>query len=140
MINYKKLFGSIRVFLGILVISYPIMEYMKVQNNQFSIEQNIRWLFVFLFFLLYSWSAIQNGIRELKGELPKFNLPRFFEASMNGFLGIYMLIFLFFQQLNGYAKFMLALVALITLTNMVRDLRIISLQYYEKRQKMKSRE
>lgn len=100
-------------------------------------EESMRWLFVFIFFLIYAWSAIRNGIRELGGENPAFNLARFFEASMNGFLSIYIIILLIVAELNGYAKFLLFILFLLTLLSMIRDLRYISLQYYEKKQRAK---
>ena len=135
MIKYKKLFGTIRILLGVLFLSYPAYEFFNQENAQS--EETMRWVFVFFFFLLYAYSAVRNGVRELAGELPAFNLPRFFEASMNGFISIYLLILIFAAKLNGYARFLLVILTLLTIFTMVRDLRIISFQYYERRRKMK---
>jgi hypothetical protein len=135
MIKYKKLFGTIRILLGALFLIYPAYEFFNQGGEQS--EETMRWVFVFFFFLLYSYSAVRNGVRELAGELPAFNLPRFYEASMNGFISAYLLILIFASQLNGYAKFLLILLTLLTLLSMIRDLRIISLQYYERKQKLR---
>lgn len=135
MIKYKKLFGTIRILLGMLFFIYPAYEFF--QQGGMQSEESMRWLFVFIFFLIYSYSAIRNGIRELGGQNPAFNLPRFFEASMNGFISVYIIILLIAADLNGYAKFLLFILSLLTLLSMIRDLRYISLQYYEKKQRAK---
>lgn len=135
MIKYKKLFGTIRIFLGMLFFIYPAYEFF--QQGGMQSEESIRWLFVFIFFLIYAYSAIRNGIRELGGHNPAFNLPRFFEASLNGFISIYIIILLIVADLNGYAKFLLFMLTLLTIVSMIRDMRYISLQYYEKKQRAK---
>ncbi len=133
MIQQKKTFGLIRIFLGILFFIYPAYEFFSLGGTQS--EESIQWLFVMLFFLAYSYSAVRNGIREIGGFLPAFNIFRFFEASMNGFISIYLIILIFASNLNGYAKFLLVILCLLTLFSMVRDIKIISLQYFEKKQK-----
>jgi hypothetical protein len=135
MIKYKKLFGIIRILLGMLFFIYPAYEFF--QQGGIQSEESMRWLFVFIFFLVYAYSAIRNGIREIGGLDPAFNLPRFFEASMNGFISIYIIILLIVAELNGYAKFLLFILTLLTLISMIRDLRYISLQYYDKKQRAK---
>ncbi len=135
MIKLKKLFGTIRIILGVLFLGYPAYEFFNQETAQS--EESMRWVFVFFFFLLYAYSAVRNGVRELAGELPAFNLPRFFEASMNGFISFYLIILIIASSLNGYARFMLLVLTLLTIFTMVRDLRIISLQYYDRKRKMK---
>ena len=135
MIKYKKLFGTIRILLGIIFLIYPAYEFLNQQG--FQSEESARWLFVFIFFLLYAYSAINNGIKEIGGNPPAFNLVRFFEAAMNGFVSLYLIIIIIAANINANGKFLLVLLALLTLISMVRDLRIISLQYYEKKQKLK---
>ena len=133
MIKYRKFFGIIRIFLGILFFMYPAYEFFSQGDLQS--EESFRWLFVMLFFLAYAYSSVKNGIREIGGLNPAFNLLRFFEASMNGFLSLYLLILVFASEMSGFANFFIIILALITIFNMVRDIRIISLQYYEKKQK-----
>lgn len=133
MIKYRKLFGIIRIFLGILFFMYPAFEFFR--NGDLQSEESFRWLFVMLFFLAYAYSSVRNGVREIGGFNPAFNLLRFFEASLNGFISLYLLILVFASSMSGYAKFFLIVLALVTILNMVRDVRIISLQYYEKKQK-----
>lgn len=135
MTRSKKLFGFLRIILGILFFIYPANEFFK-QGGMHS-EESMRWLFVMLFFLIYSYSAIRNGLREIGGFPPAFNLTRFYEAAMNGFISIYMFILLFVSGLNLYAKVLLLVLALLTLISMIRDIRIISLQYLEKKQKLR---
>lgn len=131
--QYKKIFGIIRILLGILFFLYPTYEFLNQNGTQS--DDSIRWLFVMIFFMLYSYSAIRNGIRELGGIQPAFNLPRFFEASMNGFLSIYLFILFFVSEMNASAKIILFILALATLFSMIRDIRIISLQYLERKQR-----
>lgn len=133
MIKYKKLFGIIRIFLGMLFLIYPAFEFF--QQGGMQSEESMRWLFVFIFFLVYSFSAVRNGIREVGGQNPAFNFIRFFEASMNGFISVYIIIILIASRLNSYAKFMLFILIILTLFSMIRDIRYISLQYYEKKQR-----
>ncbi len=133
MIKYRKFFGIIRIFLGILFFLYPTYEFFNQDDLQS--EESTRWLFVMLFFLAYAYSSVKNGIREIGGFNPAFNLLRFFEASLNGFLSLYLLILVFSSKMSNYAKFFLVILILITFLNMVRDIRILSLQYFEKKQK-----
>ncbi len=133
MIKYRKFFGIIRIFLGILFFMYPAYEFFSL--GDLHSEESIRWLFVMLFFLAYSYSSVRNGIREIGGFNPAFNLLRFFEASLNGFLSLYLLILVFGSKITGFARFFLIILSLITIVNMVRDIQIISLQYFEKKQK-----
>ena len=133
MVRFNKLFGIIRIILGLLFLMYPTFEFFNQGGLQS--EKNTRWLFVFIFFLIYAYSAVRNGLRELAGNPPAFNLSRFFEASLNGFISVYLIILIFATGLNSYAKFLLALLAITTLLSMIRDIRILSMQYYERKQR-----
>lgn len=133
--KYRRTFGIIRIFLGILLLVYPVYEYLQ-QKGELS-EDSMTLLFVMIFFLLYSYSAISNGIREISLQMPAFNLLRFFEAAMNGFLGLYLLIITVAMKIAITAKILILLLAIIIIVNMVRDLRLISIQYVEKRRNQK---
>lgn len=131
--KYRKLFGIIRILLGILYLLFPGYEYFR-QGGELS-ELSMTLLFVFLFFLLYSLSAIRNGILELNKVLPAFNLLRFFEAAMNGFIGLYILIISVYMKISSSTKIFFVLLALIIIMHMIRDLKLISIQYYDRRRK-----
>jgi hypothetical protein len=131
MIHYKKLFGTIRILLGILFFAYPAIEYFN--SGEMQSESSMRWLFVMIFFIAYAYSSIRNGIREIGGYQPAFNLLRFFEASMNGFIAVYIVILLFAASINNIIKFPLFILFLLTFLSMVRDIRIISIQYLDRK-------
>ncbi len=133
LIKYQRLFGVIRIIAGLIFFIYPIRYSLTAEHTLQ--EDRVRWLFVLFFFTVYAISAVRNGIREINREMPHFNLLRFFEASMNGFVSAYLLIVLFTAKLNGYAQFFLFILTAILILSMVRDVRMISLQYYDKRKK-----
>jgi len=135
MLKYKKVFGLIRLFLGMTLFIYPAYEFFR--KGGLNGEEGFRWLFIFVFFLLYAYSSIRNGFRELAGLWPKFNLPRFFEASMNGFISLYLLILIIGSRLNSTTKFLLLFLFVLFLFSMIRDLRMISIQYYDRKQKLR---
>ena len=131
--KYRRIFGIIRILLGILFSSYAGYQYFQ-QGGPIS-EEKMTMLFVMVFFLMYSYSAIRNGVRELNENMPAFNLLRFFEAAMNGFIGLYFLILIFTLELLPTVRFIFLLVDIIIVVSMVRDLRIISIQYFDRRRK-----
>lgn len=135
-IKYKKLFGVIRILLGILFLIYPLMEFLKGTGEKSMDHQ--KWLFALFFFLLYAVSAVKNGIHELRNVNPSFDLLRFFEASMNGFIALYLVIVTFAIKSSFFTSTVLLLLVLILILSLVRDLRILSLQYYERRQQTRN--
>lgn len=134
LIKYQRLFGIIRIIAGLLFFIYPVRYSLSAENT--AGEDKLRWLFVLFFFTIYAISAIRNGIREINRTLPHFNLLRFFEASMNGFVSAYLLIVLFTADLNGFAWFFVFLLTIILILSMVRDVRMISIQYYDRKRKV----
>ncbi len=136
-IKYRKHFGVIRILLGILFLIFPVYEYLR-RGGEIS-EESMSLLFVMVFFMLYSYSAIKNGIRELGDIMPAFDLFRFFEAAMNGFMGLFFLILTFSKSIPGLGKIVFFILTVITILNMVRDMRLISLQYVEKRKQSQSK-
>ncbi len=133
--KYRKYFGALRIFFGLVFFFFPVYE--MIRNASESGPDFSRWGFILFFFLLYSVSAISNGIKEINEQMPGFHLLRFFEASLNGFIAIYLLILIFSLELDFGAKFLFLLLNLVLIIAMVRDLRLISLQYYEKKKKKK---
>ena len=135
--KYRKQFGVIRIILGILFMVFPVYEYLR-RGGEFS-EESVSLLFVMAFFLIYSFSAIKNGIRELSDILPAFDLFRFFEAAMNGFMGMFFLILIFAKSIPPVGKFVFIILAGITIISMIRDLRLISIQYFDKKKQSQSK-
>ena len=129
--KYRKIFGIIRILLGILFIIYPGYYYFS-QETILS-EQGMTIFFVFVFFLLYAYSAIRNGIQEINENLPAFNMLRFFEASMNGFIGLYFLILVFTLKIPMHVKVLFFLITIVIIIAMVRDIKLISIQYIERK-------
>ncbi len=134
LIKYRKLFGFIRLILGVIFFSYPLIEFVKA-NTADSINQQ-KWLFALFFFLLYMISAVKNGFRELSGKLPSFDLLRFFEIAMNGFMALYMILISIAAKAGFATTLAIFFLALILILNMVRDLQIVSFQYYEKKNRL----
>ncbi len=137
LIKYRKLFGSIRILLGILFVIYPFSQYLDAHRS--GSEDSSSWMFALIFFILYAVSALANGFRELQGNTPSFSLLRFFEITLNSFVAFYILIILFAVKLNAMTIFLLSLLALVIAVSTLRDMRYLSLQYYEKKQKLKNR-
>lgn len=135
--KYRKHFGIIRILLGILFLVFPVYEYLR-RGGEIS-EESMTLLFVMVFYLMYSYSAIKNGIRELNNNMPSFDLFRFFEAAMNGFMGLFFLILTFSKSIAPAGKFFVFILAVLTIANMIRDLRLISIQYVEKRRSQSSK-
>ncbi len=135
LIKYQKIFGIIRILLGIVFFSYPLIEFMNDEGLTGPNHQ--RWLFAMFFFLLYAISSIKNGVREIMGTLPAFDFLRFFEIALNGFMAIYVAIIAFAMESTSLTLFLLLLIALILFISMLRDMRILSLQYYERKRSMK---
>lgn len=131
--KYRKHFGIFRIFLGILLALTAGYYYFQ-QTGPVS-EEKMTILFVLIFFLMYSYSAIRNGISEFNENMPAFNLLRFFEAAMNGFLGLYLLILVFTMNVNIPVRMVILLLDILIIISMVRDLRIISIQYYDRKRK-----
>ena len=137
LIRYKKLFGSIRLLLGMLFVIYPFAQYLNSRNAQG--EETSSWMFALLFFILYAISALANGIREIQGKQPAFSLLRFFEITLNSFIAVYLVIILFAVKLNHITVFLLAVLVLVVAISALRDMRYISIQYYDRKQKMKDK-
>lgn len=137
LIKYRKLFGIIRILLGLLFLLYPFSQYLK--SGQEGGQDNTKWLFALIFFILYTLSAIANGLRELQGRTPAFTLLRFFEITLNSFVALYLLIIVFTVKLDVVAVILLLLSALVIAIAALRDMRYVSLQYYEKRQRLKEK-
>lgn len=135
--KYRRIFGFIRIFLGITFTSYAAYYYFQ-ENGPIS-EESMTMLFVLVFFLMYSFSSIRNGIREINDNMPAFNLLRFFEAAMNGFIGLYFLILIFTLELLPTVRFLFLIIDLAIILSMVRDLRIISIQYYDKKRQQSNK-
>jgi hypothetical protein len=133
LIKYQRFFGILRIISGVIFIIYPVQNYLNMEET--SSEDDLRSFFVMLFFAIYAISAIRNGILELSRKMPLFNLFRFFESAMNGFVSVYLFIILFTAELNAYAKFLIFILASVLLLSMIRDTRLISVQYYDKRKK-----
>jgi hypothetical protein len=126
LIKYKKFFGTFRILLGILYLAYPLSEYLKLSES----SDKQKWVFAIFFFVLYSFSAIKNGFKEIKDELPSFDLLRFFEIAMNGFISIYLLIVTVATRPSAFTFIFLIILAVLLALSMLRDLRLFSLQYY----------
>jgi len=137
LLKYKKLFGAIRILLGILFVVYPFSQYMKTHAE--GSQDSDSWMFALIFFILYAVSAIANGLRELQNKVPSFNLLRFFEITLNSFVAIYIVIVIFAVKLNPASVVLFALLALVVAVSALRDMRFLSLQYYEKKQKLKEK-
>jgi hypothetical protein len=135
--KYRKQFAVLRIILGILYLYYPLNEF--ILKDKKLPEGQEQWIIVVFFFLLYTISAINNGIKEFKGDLPSFNLLRFFEVSMNGLIALYLLIIIFAVKLAPAIIFFLLVLNALIIVGFVRDLRILSIQYYDKRRKMKDK-
>jgi hypothetical protein len=135
--KYRKHFAILRIILGILYLYYPLNEF--ILKDKKLPEGQEQWIIVVFFFLLYTISAINNGIKEFKGDLPSFNLLRFFEVSMNGLIALYLLIIIFAVKLAPAIIFFLLILDALIIIGFVRDLRILSIQYYDKRRKMKDK-
>lgn len=135
LIKYRKFFGVARIFLGIIFFSYPLIEFLN--DGGLSGANQQRWIFAIFFFLLYAISSIKNGIREIMGTLPAFDFLRFFEIAMNGFMSVYVAIIAFAMDSSSLTLGLLLLFAIMLFISMLRDLRILSIQYYERRQAMK---
>jgi hypothetical protein len=135
--KYRKQFAVLRIILGILYLYYPLKEF--ILKDKKLPEGQEQWIIVVFFFLLYTISAINNGIKEFKGDLPSFNLLRFFEVSMNGLIALYLLIIIFAVKLAPAIIFFLLVINALIIVGFVRDLRILSIQYYDKRRKMKDK-
>ncbi|MCF8381359.1 MAG: hypothetical protein K9H49_17430 [Bacteroidales bacterium] len=129
--QYRRLFGIFRILLGILFTT--VTAYFYFQKSGPVSEESMEMLFVFLFFLMYSYSSIRNGIREINENLPAFNLLRFYEAAMNGFIGLYFLILIFTLDLLPGVRVLFLIIDIAIVLSMVRDLKIISIQYYDKK-------
>ena len=129
--KYRRVFGLIRILLGVVFTSYAAYYYFQ-ENGSIS-EESMTMLFVFSFFLMYSFSSIRNGVRELNENMPAFNLLRFFEAAMNGFIGFYFLILIFTLDLLFTVRILFLLIDIVIIISMVRDLRIISIQYFDRK-------
>ena len=137
LIKYHRLFGSIRILLGILFVIYPFSQYMKTSAS--GSQDSSSWMFALLFFILYAVSAIANGLRELQGKTPSFSLLRFFEITLNSFVALYIIIIIIAVKLNAISIFLFVLLTLVITISALRDMRYLSLQYYEKKQKLKER-
>ncbi|MCK4920559.1 MAG: hypothetical protein KAS71_05900 [Bacteroidales bacterium] len=129
--KYRRIFGFFRILLGITFTSYAAYYYFQ-ENDPIS-EDSMTMLFVLVFFLMYSFSSIRNGIREINENMPAFNLLRFFEAAMNGFIGLYFLILIFTLELLPTVRFLFLIIDVAIVISMVRDLRIISIQYFDRK-------
>lgn len=132
--KYRRIFGFFRIFLGLTFISYAAYFYFQ-QSGPIS-EELMTMLFVLVFFLMYSYSSIRNGIREINENLPAFNLLRFYEAAMNGFIGLYFLIRIYVMDLLPGVKIFFLLIDIAIIVSMVRDLKIISIQYYDRKRQL----
>ena len=136
LIKYRKIFGLIRILLGILLFAYPLIEFLN-DGGLTGVNQQ-RWLFAMFFFLLYAISSIKNGVREIMGSLPAFDFLRFFEIALNGFMSIYVIIIAIAMKSSSMTMMLLLLFALLLFVSMLRDMRILSLQYYQKKKAMKN--
>ena len=136
--KYRKAFGALRFMLGFLFLAYPVIEFLN--NYSASQDEHFTWLFAIFFFLLYTISATRNGIKEFNLDWPHFNLLRFFEIALNGFISLYLVILIFWLELRpfGITLFILAVVILIIHT--FRDIRLLSIQYYDRKKKAKEME
>jgi len=132
--KYRRIFGIFRILLGVTFTSYAAYYYFQ-QSGPIS-EDKMTMLFVLVFFLMYSYSSIHNGIREINENLPAFNLLRFFEAAMNGFIGLYFLILIFTIELLPAVRFIFLLIDILIVISMVRDLKLISIQYYDRKRQL----
>jgi hypothetical protein len=134
LIKFKKLFGLIRILLAVMFVLYPFSQYLNSgdagENNKSS------WMFALLFFILYAISALANGLREIRGEQPAFSLLRFFEITLNSFVAVYLIILLFALKLNPSVIILFIILAMVLAVSTLRDMRYISLQYYERKQKL----
>ncbi len=137
LIKYQKLFGAIRLLLGALFVIYPFSQYL-ISSRSGSPETS-SWIFALVFFILYAVSAFANGLRELQGKPPSFSLLRFFEITLNSFVALYIVIILFVLKLNAATLFLAILLTLVITISALRDMRYLSLQYYEKKQKLKDK-
>jgi hypothetical protein len=63
--KYRKQFAVLRIILGILYLYYPLNEF--ILKDKKLPEGQEQWIIVVFFFLLYTISAINNGIKEFKG-------------------------------------------------------------------------
>ena len=132
----KKLFAILRIFYGIALFLFPLNEYI-IKNHGLPPEGQEQWIFVVFFFFIYAFSSVNNGIKEWQGKLPAFNLLRFFEVSMNGLISGYAIILLVTYKLNPLSLFLLIFFTAGLILSFVRDLRILSLQYYERKKNAK---
>ncbi len=137
LIKYQKLFGAIRLLLGALFVIYPFSQYLISYRS--GSPDTSSWIFALVFFILYAVSAFANGLRELQGKPPSFSLLRFFEITLNSFVALYIVIILFVLKLNAATLFLAILLTLVIAISALRDMRYLSLQYYEKKQKLKDK-
>lgn len=135
--KYRRIFGFFRIVLGVTFTSYAAYYYFK-ESGPIS-EEKMTMLFVLTFFLMYSYSSIRNGIRELNENLPAFNLIRFFEAAMNGFIGLYFLILIITMEILPAVRVFFLIIDIAIIVSMVRDLKIISIQYYDRKREIQNK-
>jgi hypothetical protein len=129
--RYQRFFGILRILLGaayLLVPAYPLINGLYAEGD----DRN-RLYFTFLFFLLYAYSSITNGLRELRHTQPAFSLLRFFEFALNGFISLYLLILFATSGIIWSFRIIMLLGALVIIVSFVRDARIISRQYAERK-------
>ncbi len=137
LLKYNRLFGIIRILLGILFIIYPFSQYLDAMKNESSTSSS--WMFALLFFILYAISALANGLREIQGKQPAFSLLRFFEVTLNSFVTIYIIIIILAVHLNPVTVFLFTLLDTVIAISALRDMRYISIQYYEKKETLKNK-
>lgn len=131
----SRLFGLLRIILGIAYLSVPA--YPLFSGTFPEGDDRNRIYFTFLFFLVYSYSAIVNGLREIRKTEPAFNLLRFFELAMNGFISLYLVILFATSGANLSFRIILLLASIIIMISTVRDARIIGVQYRAKKAEAK---
>jgi len=124
-------FGVLRLLAGLLFVYVPARIIWLDKSPD--LTENTGLLFTSFFFLLYSWSAVTNGIRELREIPPAFSLLRFFEIAMNGFVSVYLIILTIVAQTALSFRIMMLLGAFFLGIMMVRDARLVSRQVAEKR-------
>ncbi len=123
--------------MGVLFVIYPFSQFMK--SREAGSQESSSWMFALFFFILYAVSAIANGLRELQDKPPSFSLLRFFEVTLNSFVAVYLLILLFVLKLNSVSFSLLLILIIVIAISAIRDMRYLSLQYYEKKQMLQQK-